>query len=243
MDKTWAERLEAYVTAEGWPLGDTTVYQDALTHTSVLHSGKSIQRGAKKPSPKPSSEPRPFERLEFLGDRVLGLIMAEYLYQQYLQSPEGGLAKRQGVLVGTEVLAKVAALSGLKDLLKTGDADAAASQNVLADCVEAFIAAVYLEQGLLAARDWIHKYWQAAMAGAVEKPEDPKSALQEWAQGRGMSLPVYTVINRSGTDHAPSFTVKVSLDDGKSAEAVAGSKRLGEKQAALNLLQKLEKKN
>ena len=179
------------------------------------------------------------ERLEFIGDRVLGLIMAEWLAERFPNEQEGELGRRLAYLVSQPVLAGVAEDIGLANVLSvsSGEAKAGVKQRatVLADALEAALGALYLDGGLDPARGFIHRAWGRAMVQQAEPPKDPKSALQEWAHKRTRGTPVYAVTNRSGPPHAPEFTVTVSVAD-FSGVGVAGSKQAAEQEAAAALL-------
>jgi ribonuclease III len=184
------------------------------------------------------------QRLEFLGDRVLGLVMAEALLTADPMASEGKLAPRFNALVRKETCADVARSAGLGEVLKLGRSEMLSGgrrkETLLGDAMEAVIAAVYQDAGFEAARALILRLW-AARIGAVEPDaRDPKTALQEWAQARGMAPPAYVETAREGPDHQPVFTVSVSLADGQTTEARAGSKRIAEQQAAKLLLDRQE---
>ena len=185
-----------------------------------------------------------YERLEFLGDRVLGLIVAEWLYERFPDEPEGKLSKRFNALVTGAVCADVAREMEVGPYLKLGkqarDDGAAGSDNVLGDVMEALIGAFYLEAGLEPVRAFVRRVWATRIEGQVRVPRHPKSALQEWAAAHQRKPPEYVVIDRSGPGHAPRFTVQVSI--GKLADAVAegSSKQEAETAAAKALLATLE---
>ena len=185
-----------------------------------------------------------YERLEFLGDRVLGLTMAEWLFEQFPGDPEGALSKRLNALVTGAVCADVARHIGVRPHLRLGkqarDDGAADSDNVLGDVLEALIGALYLETGLEPAREFVRHAWGERIARHSPAPQHPKSALQEWAAAHNRKPPAYEVIDRSGPHHAPRFTVRVSL--GKLAEATATgtSKQEAETEAARALLERLK---
>jgi ribonuclease-3 len=183
------------------------------------------------------------ERLEFVGDRVLGLIVAEWLIARFPQEREGALGRRLGHLVAEPSLAEVGLRIGLGALLSVAPSDDKAGvrdrRAVLADAVEAVIGALYLDGGLDAARGFIHRAFEGAVAAAGDAPRDPKSALQEWTMARGLGLPEYRVIATTGPAHAPSFRVQVECA-GRVAEAEAGVKQSAEKAAAAAMLAALE---
>jgi len=202
---------------------------EALTHPSLAG-----YRSRKK------NKSTPYERLEFLGDRVLGLIIAEWLYELFPEADEGELAKRHASLVNRDALKKIALEIALDKHLRLarGENVGAAHKNIatLSDAMEALIGALYLDDGLKAARGFIQKYWREATL-AESAPADPKTALQEWAQGQGLPLPAYKVVERFGPAHAPKFVIEVNVKGFPPAQAEGSSKRLAEKAAAKALLQ------
>jgi ribonuclease-3 len=183
------------------------------------------------------------ERLEFVGDRVLGLLMAEWLAERFPTEQEGALGRRLGYLVSQPVLAEVAGAIGLDDALDVSPGEAKAGvkkrATVLADALEAALGAVYLDGGLAPARAFVRRAWEAAMTAQAEPPKDAKSALQEWAQTRGPDLPVYALTGRSGPPHAPEFTVSVAAG-GATGTGTAASKRAAETAAAADLLRQVK---
>ncbi|HVY15898.1 MAG TPA: ribonuclease III [Rhodopila sp.] len=182
------------------------------------------------------------ERLEFIGDRVLGLTMAEWLAERFPREQEGELGRRLAYLVSQPVLAHVAETIGLAMALSVSPGEAKAGvtrrATVLADALEAALGALYLDGGLEVARGFVRRAWQDAMLSQVDPPKDAKTALQEWAQKRGKDLPFYQVTDRSGPPHAPEFTVTVSMGDDIGLGR-AGSKRAAEQLAAEALLERL----
>jgi ribonuclease-3 len=183
------------------------------------------------------------QRLEFLGDRVLGLVMAEALLEADPDAAEGQLAPRYNALVRRETCAEVAGEIGLGDVIKLGRSETMTGGRrkaaLLADGMEAVIAAVYLDAGFPAAKALVLRLWGARVGRVAEDARDPKTALQEWAQARGMPPPAYEEVARTGPDHAPEFTIRARLRDGAEAEARAGSKRAAEQEAARALLSRL----
>ncbi len=184
-----------------------------------------------------------YERLEFLGDRVLGLTMAEWLFTLFPNEPEGALSKRLNALVTGAVCADVARGLGVADHLKLGkqarDDGAAGSDNVLGDVMEALIGALYLDGGMEVARAAIRSGWGERVKTQGSAPQLPKSALQEWAAAHNRRTPAYDVVDRSGPHHAPRFTVKASIGTLAEATAEGSSKQEAETAAAAALLAKL----
>jgi ribonuclease-3 len=207
--------------------------EDALTHPSLAGGSKQRKKGA------------PYERLEFLGDRVLGLAIAEWLYETYPNAAEGEMAKRHAALVNREALRSVALEIGLGQFVRLarGEDATAARKNIatLPDAMEAVIGALYLDGGFPAARAFIHRYWQRDLA-VSETPADPKTALQEWAQGQGLPLPTYRVIKNSGPAHAPVFMIEAGVKGHDPVQAQGDSKRAAQKAAAAILLETVRKK-
>ena len=187
------------------------------------------------------------QRLEFLGDRVLGLVMAEALLAADPGASEGQLAPRFNALVRKETCADVAREVGLGEVLKLGRGEMLTGgrrkEALLGDAMEAVIAAVYQDAGFEAAQALVLRLWGRRIAAVEPDARDPKSLLQEWAQARGMPPPVYTETGRTGADHALVFTMRVTLDNGAAAEATASPKRLAEQTAARMLLERMEAGN
>lgn len=192
-----------------------------------------------------SSATRPSnERLEFLGDRVLGLSIATALFHADDQAAEGQLAPRFNALVRQETCAEVAREVGLGEVLKLGRSEMLSGgrrkEALLGDAMEALIAAIYLDAGFDAARDVVLRLWGARIADAETNARDPKSALQEWAQARGLPPPAYVETGRTGPDHQPVFTVEARLTSGQSGQGQANGKRAAEQAAARALLLQVE---
>ncbi len=185
-----------------------------------------------------------YERLEFLGDRVLGLIIAEELLARFPDEPEGHIARRHTALVRRDTAAEIAAAIGLGDFLDVskGEHEAGTRDNpaILADALEALLAALYLDGGLPAAKAFIKRHWAGRVATMRHPPLDPKTALQEWAQARGLPLPLYRETGREGPAHAPNFTVSVAIEGNGDTEASGPSKRRAEQPAAAARLDRLE---
>jgi len=216
---------QAFETVLGHKFKRPALLKEALTHSSVVH-----RNGRKQGSN---------ERLEFIGDRVLGLAMAEWLAERFPHEQEGELGPRLARLVSQPVLAKVAESIGLTDELSVGRGEAksglAKRATVLADALEAALGALYLDGGFEIARDFVRRAWHDAMIGQVEPPKDPKTAVQHWSLRHGLGLPTYEVTRQSGPPHNPSFTVTVSVGACQ-ADGTAGSKRAAEQYAAEALL-------
>ena len=185
------------------------------------------------------------QRREFLGDRVLGLVIAEALMKADAGAREGQLAPRYNALVRKETCAAVAREIGLGEVLRLGRSEMLSGgrrkEALLGDAMEAVIAAVHLDAGFEAARALVLRLWGARIATAEAAARDAKTTLQEWAQARGQAPPAYVESARSGPDHAPRFTVEVRLDTGETATAEAGSKRQAEQGAAQALLERMER--
>lgn len=228
-----AEDLEAII---GYVFARPELLNEALTHPSAAAPGR---RGRTR---KPFN--RGYERLEFLGDRVLGLVIADLLWRRFENESEGHLTRRLTQLVCREALVRVANAIGLGShlILSRAEAAAGASGNpgILADSCEALIAAIYLDGGFAAASTFVWRFWQPLIDAVGEPPpRDPKTALQEWAQGRGLALPAYELVAASGPAHAPLFTVAASVAGRDRATASASSKRIAEARAAEILLARL----
>jgi len=200
--------------------------RQALTHPSVVH-----RRSAQES----------YERLEFLGDRVLGLIVADLLFATYPAEPEGKLAQRLAALVRKETLADVAREIDLGSalVLSRGEEESGGRDNPanLANGCEAVIGALYLDGGLEAARQFVCRHWVARLEAARRPPRDAKTSLKEWAQGQGRPLPRYRVVDTSGPPHNPTFAVEVSVEGVSPVVAHGSSKRAAEQAAAALLLE------
>ena len=182
-----------------------------------------------------------YERLEFLGDRVLGLAVAEWLYALFPDEPEGLLSRRINVLVSGATCAEVARAIGLTDQVRLGKGAKATtrdSDHVLGDVVEALLGALYLEAGLDAARGWVRRHWDARIRSVATAKKHPKAALQEWAEAHGRGLPRYIVLGETGPDHQRQHSVAVRVGE-ESAQATATTKREAETAAAEALMVQL----
>jgi ribonuclease III len=223
--------------AFGYEFSRPQLLKEALTHPSALTPEGGRGRGRSR------SLHRSYERLEFLGDRVLGLVVADLLWRRFPHEPEGHLTRRHTHLVRREALARAADAMGLARhlLLSRAEVAAGAATNpgILADACEAVIAAIYLDGGFEAALTFVHRFWEPLVAEMEDPPRDPKTALQEWAQARGLALPVYELVEASGPPHAPLFRMAASVKGHHRAVATASSKRLAEAKAAALLLERL----
>jgi len=217
---------------------DRELLAEALTHPSVLPQRHREGRRSRR-----AGGPRNYERLEFLGDRVLGLIIADLLWRQYATEPEGDLTRRLAQLVRRDTLAEVAAAMELDRYLHLSPSESAAGAAkkpaILADACEALIAAIYLDGGFSAAFAFVERFWTPLIAAMTAPPRDPKTLLQEWTQARGLGLPDYRLAATEGPDHARRFTVVASVTDHDEATATASSKRAAETAAAALLLERL----
>lgn len=184
------------------------------------------------------------ERLEFLGDRVLGLTIAKLLLDVHPNDTEGALAPRFNALVRLETCAAVAADAGIVPHIVMAPSEAKSGGRskaaILGDACEAVIGALYLDGGLPAAQAFVERYWRGRLNGVAGDMRDPKTTLQEWAQGRALGVPVYTVVERTGPDHAPEFTVEARIGATLSSRGVGASRRLAEQAAARELLTQTE---
>ncbi len=183
------------------------------------------------------------ERLEFLGDRVLGLLTADALAKKFPEANEGDLALRLNALVRRETLAEIAVEMGLgKCLVLSGGEDQSGGREkpaLLADACEALIAALYRDGGMRAAKAVFDQFWLPYFDRVAKTPKDPKTFLQEWTQSRNLGTPRYDMVARMGPDHAPQFALDVVLDNGDKARGTGGSKREAEQAAATAMLEKL----
>ncbi|MEQ8510319.1 MAG: ribonuclease III [Rhodospirillaceae bacterium] len=179
------------------------------------------------------------ERLEFLGDRVLGLSVADLLYTNFPHEPEGNLARRLATLVSRETLAKVADSLNLQDYIEVGgggEDQAQKTDSIAANACEALIGAIYLDAGFDVAKRVVVHHWQAHMEAAVTAPKDAKTTLQELVQGQGLPLPVYTLLERTGPAHAPEFTMTVYVEGYDRVQGIGASKRIATQAAAEAML-------
>lgn len=215
---------------------DSASIYDALGYT--FHNDDLLAEALTHPS---SGHSHSYERLEFVGDRVLGLVIAEWLYDNYPDATEGEIAPKLNELVRKETCADVATNLGLGEhiVLARGEVDSGgrSKKSILGDVTESVIAAIYFDGGIDAASQFIHQHWASMFGAADDITIDVKTRLQEWAQGNGRQLPEYVVKNREGPDHAPVFTVEVTVAGYPSAEGMGTSKRSAEQAAAGALLE------
>ena len=221
-----SEAIRSFEQRLGYEFSNLSLLVEALTHSSIASDFRKDN-----------------QRLEFLGDRVLGLVMAEALLEIDQTAPEGTLAPRFNALVRKETCAEVARQIELGGVLKIGRSEMLSGGRrkdaLLGDGMEAVIAAIYKDGGFEVAKTIIINLWGDRIKNVKGDARDAKTMLQEWAQARGQNPPNYEVMSRSGPDHAPDFLVKVILDSGETSEALAGSKRQAEQMAAKALLQKI----
>ena len=179
------------------------------------------------------------QRLEFLGDAVLGAIVTRLLYDAYPHEREGELARRHAALVRGDTLTAVAREIRLGEALSVGPSEQRDTASNLEDALEALIGAIYLDGGMEAAEAFVVPRWKQLAGRTAEPPKDAKTALQEWAQARGLPVPVYTMVDSTGPAHAPEFTIEVMVQDQPPARAIAASKKQAEQLAAAELLKAL----
>jgi ribonuclease-3 len=210
----------------GYKFRDRSILYEALTHASVAHGQKGFAN---------------YERLEFLGDRVLGLAIAEHLFQAYPDSPEGKLAIRFNCLVKKETCARVADDIGLGPYIKLGESEALAGgrrkDTILADACEALLGAIYVDGGWEPVKAIIETHWAPRLAAIPDVLVDAKTALQEWVQSRGeKKLPRYIKVASTGPDHAPVFVYEVRVDGLEAAQGKGSSRKTAEQAAAMAML-------
>jgi ribonuclease-3 len=234
LNESGAARAEAIL---GHHFARPDLLREALTHRSALTVRRPAHGRVAIPGGTGSNE-----RLEFVGDRVLGLLMAEWLAERFPCEQEGQLGPRLASLVSQPVIAGIAAQVGLPAVLSVAPGEARAGvrrlATVLADATEALIGALYLDGGLPPARAFVRAAWDEAMRAQTAPPKDAKTALQEWLLARGMDLPDYVLLSRAGPPHDPVFVIGVSAA-GQSGSGTAGTKRGAERLAAEDLLRKL----
>ena len=209
----------------GHQFNDPALLQEALSHPSVTSEGEAN-----------------YERLEFLGDAVLGLVISEQLLQQFPDEPEGALARRRSGVVKGSVIAQVAKEVSLMEHLRGNHLLTAEKEqnNALENAMEAVIGALYLDAGLDSARSFILRYWLPKIEQNPTPPSDPKTTLQEWSQSKGLGLPHYQEVEREGPDHAPEFVVEVTVKNQLPVRAKGTSKKIAERKAAQKMLETLQ---
>jgi ribonuclease-3 len=222
-----AARIEIEVEDRiGYRFADQALLERALTHISAL-SGPRSRAGS-------------YQRLEFLGDHVLGVVISDMLFRAFPSADEGELSRRLADLVRKETCADVARAMDLGPAMRLGSSEVHAGGRlrvaILGDVCEALIGAVFIDGGYAPAADLVERFWQERMLRPVRPLRDPKTVLQEWAQGRGMPAPSYREIDRSGPDHDPEFRVAVEVADRAPTEGVGRSKRSAEQAAAAAML-------
>ncbi len=221
--KAAAAALEARI---GHAFVDSALLATAFTHVSALKAARSRADS--------------YQRLEFLGDHVLGLVVSDMLYRAFANADEGELSKRLADLVRKETCADVALSLGLAEGIRLGTVGAIAGarlrNSVLGDICEAVIGAIFLDGGYPAAAAFVERNWTERMRKPARPLRDPKTVLQEWAQGKGLPTPIYHEVERTGPHHDPQFRVAVNLPGLAPAEGSGGSKRAAEKVAASAML-------
>lgn len=207
----------------GYTFKDEKLLKLALTHSS-----------AKKKSN--------YERLEFLGDRVLGLIMAELIYHRFPEESEGDLGRRLAPLVQGATIAQVSANISLSEFIIFSEAERVAggkaNDNIISDVYEALLGALYIDGGLEPCRNLIAQHWSGVLDVMVRPPMHPKTEVQEWAQGQGLPLPVYEITKQTGPDHAPLFEIELRVEGFGPLKAEGRSRQDAEKLAALKFITK-----
>jgi ribonuclease III len=206
----------------GYRFADPDLLDRALTHSSAVSPAKRIERS--------------YQRLEFLGDRVLGLVVADMLYRRYPKANEGELSRTLNTLVRKETCAIIARTLDLGAELNLGESEArtggAQKEAILGDVTEAVIGAIFCDGGMGKAYEFVERMFAEFLADGQANKADAKTTLQEWAQARGLEPPSYIQVDRSGPDHAPEFTIAIALGDFEQVSATGPSKRIAEHKAA-----------
>jgi ribonuclease-3 len=214
----------------GYQFADKALLERALTHISALSGG-------------PQNRTASYQRLEFLGDHVLGLVISDMLYRTFAKANEGELSRRLADLVRKETCAEVARALDVGPALKLGNSESHAGGRlrvtILGDACEALIGAVFLDGGYGAAEELVARFWKERMLKPLRPLRDPKTMLQEWAQARGLPTPAYRELARTGPHHDPEFRVAVALPDRPPAEGLGSSKRAAEQNAAAAMLERV----
>jgi ribonuclease-3 len=216
----------------GYKFKDESLLIRALRHSSVI-----------KKNPATGYSERDFDRLEFLGDRVLNVLVAELLYTTFPTEDEGSLSKRYIALVCYETCASVATSIKLEEFLEVAKGTSLEEMRILCDALEALLGAMYLDEGLHVCQKFVKDNWEQFILQPLSPPQDPKSKLQELAQAKGCALPEYTVLKKDGNEHSPSYTVSVTVKGWKHVTGVGQSKKAAEKNAATNLLNIIAQSN
>lgn len=223
---TPADDLPALEARIGHVFADRELIELALTHISAVKGN--------------APRLRSYQRLEFLGDHVLGSIVSDMLFTAFPEAEEGELSRRLAELVREEACAEVAEDMGVGDCIRLGNGEtqsgARKRRAILADIAESVVAGVYLDGGYEAARKLVDRFWRGRMEAPRRPLRDPKTVLQEWAQARGLPPPVYREVSRSGPDHAPRFIVAVELPGLEGCQSAGGSKQDAQKAAAAAFL-------
>ena len=212
----------------GYQFRNSSLIEQALTHVSAIHAGKSRSES--------------YQRLEFLGDRVLGLTISDMLFVAFPKASEGEMSRRLSDLVRLETCAEVAEEWGIGEWLRLGAGEAstggARKSAILGDVCEALIGAVFLDGGYDPAKALVEKGWRQRMQQPKRPLRDPQTALQEWAQARGKAPPLYREVERAGPAHKPEFTISVEVEGLDPIEARGASKRTAEQAAARAFMQR-----
>jgi len=225
MSRSKAKDRAALEDRIGYKFADKTLLERALTHISAISGGNRANS---------------YQRLEFLGDHVLGLVISDMLYGAFPRGNEGELSRRLADLVRKETCADVARAMDLGPALKLGSSESNAGgrlrTTILGDACEALVGAVFLDGGYKSAEELVAKFWRERMIKPLRSLRDPKTMLQEWAQARGLPTPAYQELARTGPHHKPKFSVAVVLPDRPPAEGIGSSKRAAEQAAAAAML-------
>jgi ribonuclease-3 len=204
---------------------------EALTHRAALDRRSDLK----------AAFPHGNERLEFLGDRVLSLAIADLLLRRFPREHEGQLARRHASLVSARTLGEIVQATGLGDHMVAYRGSVPATPAILADMLEALLGAVFLDAGFATAAALVERLWGERLGSHNPAPRPPKTQLQEWAQGRGLALPTYREVGREGTEHEPVFRIEVCVGAQPAAEGRGQTKREAESQAARLMLERLAK--
>jgi len=209
----------------GYHFADKALLERALTHISAASGGARVNS---------------YQRLEFLGDHVLGLVISDMLFRAFARANEGELSRRLADLVRKETCAEVARAIDIGPALSLGSSESHAGgrlrMTILADACEALVGAVFIDGGYPAAEAFVARFWKERMLKPLRPLRDPKTMLQEWAQARGLPTPAYRELARTGPHHNPKFRVAVELPDRPPAEGLGSSKRAAEQAAAAEML-------